>query len=73
LHDLHAESGEEEFDEGEGNDQPARMGFKGIPTWEEVVGIMVTKNVESRSKLPSGGGQHHGRGQRGGRGGKRGR
>jgi hypothetical protein len=66
-------------------DRPARAGFRGIPTWDEAVGLVIAKNMESRSKRPSGGsgggGSHQGRGgartsrgsrdTRGGRGGRR--
>jgi hypothetical protein len=70
--------GLEEGEEGEeGDDQRSpRLGFRGIPTWEEVVGLIVNKNIETRAKRP-GGGTPRGRGHRGprdaggGRGGKR--
>jgi hypothetical protein len=55
------ESVEGEPSEGE---QPARLGFRGIPTWEEVLGLLIDKNIEARSKR-SAGGPHHGRGNRG--------
>ena len=63
---------EEELEEGlgleegeEGDDQQSpRLGFRGIPTWEEAVGLIVNKNIETRAKRPNGGGQH-GRGHRG--------
>ena len=66
--------GLEEGDEGEDQRSP-RLGFRGIPTWEEAVGLIVTKNLAARAKRPGGGAQH-GRGHRGppdnrGRGGKR--
>ena len=47
-------------------DRPARVGFRGIPTWEEAVGLVITKNLEARSKRPNGG-PPKGRGDRGGR------
>ena len=65
----------EEGEEGEGQQSP-RIGFRGIPTWEEAVGLIVNKNIETRAKRPSSGSQHS-RGRRGppdnrgGRGGKR--
>jgi ribonuclease E len=65
----------EEGDEGDDQRSP-RLGFRGIPTWEEAVGLIVNKNIETRAKRPNGGAQH-GRGHRGprdnrgGRGGKR--
>ncbi len=66
LEDHRAAVEGEEFDEDDQleGDQPARLGFRGIPTWEETVGMLVAKNLESRAKRP-GGGPHHGRGGRG--------
>ena len=32
-----------------------RPAFRSIPTWDEAVGLMVAKNMESRGKRPSGG------------------
>ena len=55
------ELGEGDQSEGE---QPARLGFRGIPTWEEVLGMLIDKNLEARSRR-SAGGPHHGRGNRG--------
>jgi hypothetical protein len=44
----------EEFEGEEGDledgDVPARLGFRGIPRWDEVVGMMIDRNLESRSK-----------------------
>jgi len=62
----------EAFDEeGDEDGVSARVGFRGIPTWDEAVGMIVAKNLESRAKRPGGGnGAPRGRGgQRGGRGG----
>ncbi len=67
--------GLEEGEEGDEQRSP-RLGFRGIPTWEDVVGLIVNKNIETRAKRP-GGGTQPGRGHRGprdsrsGRGGKR--
>ncbi len=74
---------EEALDLAENDDadaeQPARLGFRGIPTWEEAVGLLIDRNLEARAKRPSAG-QSHGRGSRSrdghgrdkrGRGGKR--
>ena len=45
---------DDELELGEGDqseaDQPARLGFRGIPTWEEVLGMLIDKNLEARSK-----------------------
>jgi len=68
-----AEAGAEGDVEGE---QPARMGFRGIPTWEDAVGLLIDKNIEARSKRPAGGPHHNGhgnRGQRDNRGGRSGK
>jgi hypothetical protein len=65
-----------EEDETDGDQRAPRLGFRGIPTWEEAVGLIINKNIEARAKQPSGG-SSHGRGnrgprdKRGGRGGKR--
>ena len=60
-HDLLADHDDEEGD----SHSPHRK----IPTWEETVGILITANMESRSKNPHGGGGGHHRGRgRGGRG-----
>lgn len=40
-----------------------RAGFRGIPTWDEAIGLLVEKNLESRSKRPEGGSQR-GRGRK---------
>jgi hypothetical protein len=69
--DLDIGEGEEADVGGESRgDRTERQGFRGIPTWEETVGILVTKNMESRSRRPDGGSQH-GRNNRGGHGGRR--
>ena len=56
----------EELGEGEEGDgeRPARFGFRGIPTWEQAVGLLVERNLEARAKRPAGG-AHHGRSNRG--------
>ena len=33
----------------------AKSSHRGIPTWEEAVGLIVTANLESRSRKPNGG------------------
>ena len=72
LADEGIEPGEGDEDEG---DRPARLGFRGIPTWQEAIGLIVDKNLELRAKR-SAGGSHSGRGHRGprdnrGQGGRR--
>jgi hypothetical protein len=62
--------GEDLFDEDlhephEGDDgHSARIGFRGIPTWGEVVGLLIDKNIEAKSKRPADS-RHQGRGSRG--------
>jgi hypothetical protein len=58
---------DEEAGEEPGGDRPARIGFRGIPTWEEAVGMLITKNIEARARRPAGG-PSHGRGNRDNRG-----
>jgi hypothetical protein len=65
--DVFAEDALDMIEDVEGDSaRPARLGFRGIPTWGEVIGLLVDKNLESRTKRP-GSGAHHGRGNRGGR------
>ena len=62
---------EEELDFGEEveGEQPARGGFRGIPTWDEAVGLLIDKNIEAHARRPASA-QHQSHGNRG-RGGKR--
>ena len=77
-----APSRKEGLDEGDEDlgdrDRPARAGFRGIPTWEEAVGLVLAKNMEARSKRAASGssggsggsgsgGSRQGRGGRGSR------
>jgi hypothetical protein len=62
--------GEGEEADVEGQSPAERHGFRGIPTWEETVGMLITKNMEARSRRPEGG-SSYGRGNRGGQGGRR--
>lgn len=66
LDDLH--------DSGAGVSRSGRAGHRNVPTWQDAVGVMVEKNLASRSKNP-GGGQAQKRGGRrsGRRGGGQGR
>jgi hypothetical protein len=43
---------------------------RGIPSWEDAIGMIVATNMEARSKNPNAGGSPRGRGGRG-RGGRR--
>jgi hypothetical protein len=68
------ELSEHEGDEGTEEGRLARVGFRKIPAWEEVVGMIITKNLESRAKRPNGGaprGRGGPRNQRGNGGGGR--
>jgi hypothetical protein len=60
-----------EFDE-DGVESP-RIGFRNIPTWKDAIGVMIAKNMESRSRNPGGSRGPGGRGGRGGGGRGRGR
>ena len=61
-----------DFDESDVSEAepPARLGFRGIPRWDEVLGMMIDKNLEARSKR-SAGNAHRGHGNRGKSGDKR--
>jgi ribonuclease E len=55
---------------GEGGDE-GHLAHRGIPTWEEAVGMIINVNLEARAKHPhSSGGQHHRGGRGRGRGGR---
>jgi hypothetical protein len=41
---------------------------RGIPSWEETIGVIVNANMESRAKNPNAGGRQGGRGRGRGRG-----
>ena len=49
---IAGEGVEEGMGEEPGGDRPARLGFRGIPTWEEAVGMLITKNLEARARRP---------------------
>jgi hypothetical protein len=70
IHEDVFELDETELLEG---DQPARLGFRGIPRWDEVVGMMIDKNLEARSKRPASNPHRGNRGPRGPRGDNRGK
>ena len=59
---------EHEGEEGTEDGRLARVGFRKIPAWEEVVGMLITKNLESRAKRPNGGAPRGRGGQRNQRG-----
>jgi hypothetical protein len=67
--EIHAgaeNSGDFEADEDEDGGESPRIGFRNIPTWHDAIGVMISKNMESRARNP-GGSRGHG-GGRGGRG-----
>jgi len=66
--DAVAAEGLEDEEEVDTDGRAVRVGFRGIPTWEEAVGMLVAKNLESRAKRPGGGGSPRGRGPRNNRG-----
>ena len=53
-----------EGEESDADGKSADAGFRGIPTWEEAIGVIVATNLESRARRPSGPPRNH----RGGRG-----
>jgi hypothetical protein len=62
LHDLESDVvvGEGlELSEGtsSGPDESGRFGFRGIPTWQDAIGILVTRNLEARARRSGGGPQ----------------
>lgn len=73
IHDDMDESGdfEDEGDDEDGGESP-RIGFRNIPTWQDAIGVMIAKNMESRARNPGGsrgpGGRGGGGRGRGGRG-----
>ena len=46
-----------------GDDKEFRVGHRAIPTWDEAIGLIIAKNMESRAKRPNGG-QARGHGNR---------
>jgi hypothetical protein len=58
---------DDEIDDG---GESPRIGFRNIPTWHDAIGVMIAKNMESRTRNPGG---SRGPGGRGGRGRGRGR
>ncbi|MGO9109922.1 MAG: hypothetical protein ACLP9L_11875 [Thermoguttaceae bacterium] len=69
--DEHDFDGDEDHDE-DGGESP-RIGFRNIPSWQDAIGMMIAKNMESRSRNPGGQRGPSGRGGRGGGGRGRGR
>jgi len=74
--DEHELDGDEKHDDqhiededDDGGESP-RIGFRNIPTWQDAIGMMIAKNMESRSRNP---GSARGPNGRGGRSGGRGR
>lgn len=61
-----SDNGAEVDDDGD-DDGELKHGHKGIPTWEEAIGLIVAGNLEARAKNPHSGGPPRRRG-RGGRG-----
>ncbi len=47
-----------------------KAGHRSIPVWQEAIGVIVEKNLESRAKKPDGGGQQKRGGRRSGRRGR---
>ena len=55
------DGGEHDFDDDEEHDgesdedggESPRIGFRNIPTWQDAIGVMIAKNMESRSRNPA--------------------
>ena len=65
------DEGEHDFEDDENDEdggESPRIGFRNIPTWQDAIGVMIAKNLESRSRNPAGSRGPGGRGGRGGRG-----
>ena len=66
---------EDEGEDDEDGGESPRIGFRNIPTWQDAIGVMIAKNMESRARNPGGsrgpGGRGGGGRGRGGRGGGR--
>jgi len=53
--DRHIEdAADAEVMDAEEGEQPARLGFRGIPTWQETVGMLIDRNLEVRAKRGGG-------------------
>ena len=47
--------GEHEHEDDEDGGESPRIGFRNIPTWQDAIGMMIAKNMESRTRNPGGG------------------
>jgi len=65
-HDADHDQAEGHDDELDGGDM--KPSHRGIPSWEETIGVIVSANMESRAKNPNAGGAPRGRGRGRGRG-----
>ena len=45
--------------------KPAKPSHRGIPSWQEAVDVLISANLEARSKKTNGGSSSHSRGGRG--------
>jgi hypothetical protein len=52
---------DDDDDDSEEDSDYVKEVHKGIPTWEEAVGLVIARNMESRSRHPNGGWQRGGR------------
>jgi ribonuclease E len=70
--DVLGEVGEEESgDELDADGESSKWAHRAIPTWEEAIGYVVGRNLESRAKNPNAGGPRNRGGQGRSRGGRR--
>jgi hypothetical protein len=70
ANDDFADGAGDDFADEAGDDKELRVGHRAIPTWDEAIGLIIAKNMESRAKRPNGG-QARGHGGRDRRGGSR--
>ncbi len=61
---MHGEDEDHDDDDDLGD---AKLGHRGIPTWEEALSVIIDANMEARAKNPQSG-QSRGRGRGWGRG-----
>ena len=63
--DAQGKPGDQKKAKADRTSKPAKGAHRGIPTWEEAVGIVISANMESREKNPSSASSSRSRGARG--------
>lgn len=59
-----ADEDRDETEDSDEDEQSSKLSHRGIPTWEEAIQLVITNNVESRSKNPNSGSAPRGRSHR---------